>query len=178
MGSTTDPTRPVVPRALTERAVRWDELKRWERREIGQELRRLGLSYAEIREMIPVPPGTLSGWCRDIELEPLLAARLRGIRPDTLLRQEVGLQRRKATVTRHKAMRAAARVEAVALMGDPMWMAGVVAYWAEGGKRATSLRFSNSDPAMIRLFIEWGEGLPPRRAGSVHGIPPPPRRTV
>jgi hypothetical protein len=38
---------------------------------------------------------------------------------------------------------------------DPLWVAGVVAYWAEGAKTSNELLFSNSDPAMINLFIRW-----------------------
>lgn len=49
--------RPPLPRGLLARASRWEELKRWERRELGQELRRLGLSYSEIAEVIPVAKG-------------------------------------------------------------------------------------------------------------------------
>lgn len=32
---------------IVDRIRRWDELKRWERREIGQTLRRMGLSYRD-----------------------------------------------------------------------------------------------------------------------------------
>lgn len=39
-------------------------------------------------------------------------------------------------------------------MHDPDWMAGVVGYWAEGCK-GKELRFTNSDPAMIKLFVSW-----------------------
>ncbi len=57
-----------IPHNLVEKAGAWPALKRWEKKALGQDLRRLGLSYKEIRELIPVPPATLSGWCRDIVL--------------------------------------------------------------------------------------------------------------
>lgn len=57
-----------IPHEFFEKASRWHELKRLERREIGQELRRLGLSYGEIMQVIPVTKGTLSGWCQAIPL--------------------------------------------------------------------------------------------------------------
>ena len=60
--------RPDIPEHLIERAAEWDELHRWERSELGKALRRLGLTYGEIRTLIPVPKATLSYWCRDIEL--------------------------------------------------------------------------------------------------------------
>jgi len=57
--------RPQVSSSLVKRAAEWDELHRWERSELGKDLRRLGLTYGEIRELIPVPKGTLSYWCRE-----------------------------------------------------------------------------------------------------------------
>lgn len=60
--------RPQVSSSLVKRAAEWDELHRWERSELGKDLRRLGLTYGEIRELIPVPKGTLSYWCREIDL--------------------------------------------------------------------------------------------------------------
>jgi hypothetical protein len=69
-----------VPRFLAsdvvERIRAWPELKRWERKEIGQTLRRLGLSYREIAAVIPVHKGTLSAWCRDLGVPNASRARL------------------------------------------------------------------------------------------------------
>ena len=36
------------------RIAGWEQLSRWERSELGKDLRRLGLSYDEIMELIPV----------------------------------------------------------------------------------------------------------------------------
>lgn len=61
---------PVIPVIVTpeqlDAIARWAELKRWAKKELGQDLRRLGLSYGEISAVIPVSKGTLSGWCRDL----------------------------------------------------------------------------------------------------------------
>jgi hypothetical protein len=48
------------------RIEEWDGLSRWERSELGKDLRRLGLSYGEIMDLIPVKKSTLatrSGRC-------------------------------------------------------------------------------------------------------------------
>lgn len=139
---------------MLERAARWAELKQWERRELGQELRRLGLSYREIREIIPAPKGTLSGWCRDIVLTPDQQARLRALNHPQFVRRRVGARHRRRNLDRIEAIRAVARAEAELLAPDPFWLAGVVAYWAEGSK-GNSLQFANSDPAFIVLFMQW-----------------------
>lgn len=36
---------------------------------------------------------------------------------------------------------------------DPLHVAGCMLYWAEGDKRRNHVRFSNSDPEMVRLFV-------------------------
>ncbi len=146
-----------VPFELRELTGRWPDLKRWERRELGQDLRRFGLSYREIRAIIPVPSGTLSYWCRDIPLTPEQQERLKSIGGNfNLGRAKAGAKLRQRNLERVEAIRAAAREEAELLLDDPFWMAGVVAYWAEGAKRDNQLLFSNSDVDMVCLFINWG----------------------
>jgi hypothetical protein len=146
---------PRIPDELRARAAGWSELKRWERRELGQELRRVGLSYTEIRQLIPVPTGTLSQWCRDVLLDDELRARLALKRPRLDSVRALGARRRAEALDRIASIRGRARAEVPALRDDPEWTAGLVAYWAEGTKRAKELQFSNSDPAMILLFIRW-----------------------
>ena len=57
-----------IPAALTARIGEWDSLSRWERSELGRDLRRLGLSYAEIRQWVDVKKSTLATSCCDIAL--------------------------------------------------------------------------------------------------------------
>jgi hypothetical protein len=38
---------------------------------------------------------------------------------------------------------------------DPMHVAGCMLYWAEGDKCRNHVRFSNSDPEMVRLFVRF-----------------------
>lgn len=58
----------TIPGDLQRRIDQWHELSRWDQRELGRDLRRLGLSYGEIRQMIDVKKSTLATWCRDISL--------------------------------------------------------------------------------------------------------------
>lgn len=148
---------PSVPAELRARAARWDALKRWERRELGQALRRLGLSYREIGAVIPVSKGTLSGWCRDVELTARQRERLAAKRPKAIAMQENGRLRRREALGRHQRLREAALADVPALADDPGWVAGLVAYWSEGAKRDGSVKFSNSDPALVVLFIAWAK---------------------
>lgn len=138
---------------LVEKVCGWPELKRWERKEIGQTLRRMGFSYREIAALIPVSKGTLSGWCRDIPLREERRGELLGKRGR---RREIGQRLRQRALDRAAGIQEAARTAAIDLVRDAFWVAGVVAYWAEGSK-GKELSFANSDPRLIRLFIEWAE---------------------
>ncbi len=59
----------------------WDGLSRWERSELGKDLRRLGLSYGEIMDLIPVKKSTLATWCRDVRLTEEQWAAIKSRRP-------------------------------------------------------------------------------------------------
>jgi hypothetical protein len=148
---------PQIPDELRARAEHWRELKRWERRELGQELRRLGLSYNEIARLIPVSKGTLSGWCRDLLLPAELRRRLALIRPKLDSQIALGRKRRDQALERKRLIRLSAQKEVFWRRADPFWIAGVVAYWSEGSKTSSDLRFSNSDPGLVRLFIDWSQ---------------------
>ncbi len=140
--------------ALSIRAAiaRWSQLSRWERAELGRALRHRGWSYGEISAVIPVPKGTLAGWCRAITLSPEQAAAIqlrtgsrRGVPRDTQ-------RKRRAEVER---IRADALEQARQLAGDAAWAAGTALYWGEGTKAKRSLAMSNSDPRSLRFFIGW-----------------------
>jgi len=144
--------KPEIPPDLAALANKWDDLNGEGRRQVGRSLRRLGLTYEEIRELIPVPKSTLAGWSRNVVLtsEQLVAMRLRtggqgGIPRDTQRkrRAEIGEIQRSS------------RTEAVTLISDPLWIAGTTMYWAEGNKTQRSLAMANTDEDVLRLFVAW-----------------------
>lgn len=141
-----------IPEELQERITRWDGLSRWERTEIGRDLRRLGLSYGEIRNLIDVKKSTLATWCREIQLTDEQAEAIRertgsraGIPVDTQWRRRLEIQR----------IRCTAQEEGHVLIDDPFWIAGVVLYWAEGAKTSRRLSLSHSEPEALRMFQAW-----------------------
>lgn len=141
-----------IPEELQERIGQWHRLSRWERSEIGRDLRRLGLSYGEIRQLIAVKKSTLATWCREIQLTDEQAKAIKertgsraGIPVDTQWRRRLAV----------RAIQEEARTAVRHLVDDPLWVSGVVLYWAEGNKTRPMLGLSNSDPSAIRLFIKW-----------------------
>jgi hypothetical protein len=141
----------LVGAAFRELIDSWDTLSRWERSELGRDLRRLGLSYGEIMDLIPVKKSTLATWCREVKLteEQYEAIRDRtgsvaGLPRDTNRKRREQIER----------IRAHARSKVPELIQDPLWVAGTVLYWAEGAKTRNNLRLTNSDPRALRLFID------------------------
>lgn len=138
--------------AILERVREWPTLSRWERSELGRELRRSGLSYGEIMDMIPVKKSTLSTWCRDVELT---AEQIQSIKerraPEPGFRRNTNHKRRREI----EELRVHARSQVGTLIGDPLWLAGIVLYWAEGAKTRGHVSMANTDPRALRLFIRW-----------------------
>jgi hypothetical protein len=138
---------------LKARIAVWSLSSRWERSELGKDLRRTGLSYAEIMDLIPVKKSTLATWCREVRLtdEQYAAIKERtygsrvGIPVDTNWRRREEIGR----------IRELARSQVPALINDPLWVAGVILYWAEGAKTSGHLSMANTDPRALRLFIDW-----------------------
>jgi len=130
-----------------------ESLSRWERSELGKDLRRLGLSYGEIMDLIPVKKSTLATWCREIRLTEEQYAAIKARRA-----QEPGIPR-DTQRKRHREIeriRSEARAQVPVLMKDPLWVAGTILYWAEGAKTRNHLRLNNSDPRALRLSLSRG----------------------
>ena len=146
--------RPEVPRELLVRADEWEELHRWERSELGKALRRLGLTYGEIREVVPVPKSTLSNWCKEIRLtaDQIDAIRNRSS-PGSRIGIPVDTQWRRHRVIEQ--IRVDARAFAERHADDAFFIAGVALYWGEGAKTNSDLSLANADPRALRLFIDW-----------------------
>ena len=141
-----------VGKDLRVRIESWESLSRWERSELGRDLRRAGLSYGEIMDLIPVKKSTLATWCREVKLSP---KQIDAIKERT--GSVAGVPRDTQRKRRHEVelIRAQALLEAEHLVDDPLWIAGTVLYWGEGFKTRSQLGMANSDPHALRLFMSW-----------------------
>jgi transcriptional regulator with XRE-family HTH domain len=145
--------RGVPAPAWTRRPNAKDDL-----RKTAVAMREEGRSYREIGEVVGVSKGTLSLWLRDIGLteEQHRALTVRG--PEATAGRHA--ENRSVAARRRADVRARAKAQIEMLSESELFVAGVVAYWAEGAKNkpwrhGQSVRFMNSDPAMIRLFMSW-----------------------
>lgn len=123
----------------------------------ARQLRLKGLGIKTIAYKLGVSSSTTSLWCRDIKLTPQqrkeLDRRARdpyyGRRKDNILRQK----QKKLDII--KSLRKAGIKEIGKLTKRELFLAGVALYWAEGFKKDKRLGFANSDPAMVKFFLNW-----------------------
>lgn len=121
----------------------------------ARRLRKMGKSYSEILKKVKVSKGTLSIWLRDIKLAPEQKERLyktliqKGAYKGAKIKQENRIRKTEQIINE-------AKKEARKLSKNPLFLAGLMLYWAEGDKAKNEIvKFSNSDPNMIDLMMKW-----------------------
>ncbi len=145
--------RGVPPPEWTNRPNAKDELRK---RAIA--LRRSGLSYREISGQLAVSKSSLSLWLREI---PLTEEHREAMRQRAADASATRAETNRAIRSRRRgATHAAAKAQVVDLSESELFVAGVVAYWAEGAKNkpwrtGAGVKFMNSDPALIMVFLAW-----------------------
>jgi hypothetical protein len=123
-------------------------------REQARQIRRTeGAPINEIAARLGVSKSSVSLWVRDIELTPEQKQGLLERNP-AYNRQYSGWTkvaefRRRQRLAYQEEGRRRARLR------DPGFVAGCMLYWAEGAKERNQLQFSNSDPVMARLFVDF-----------------------
>lgn len=120
-------------------------------------LRMEGYSYKEITEQIPVSKGLLSGWLKYIKLNQEQEKKL--LENITSRSNEGRARAVESNRSKRKNRESDALTEARVLYEkhkqNPIFIAGVSLYWAEGSKRTSAFQFMNSDPEMIVFMIFW-----------------------
>jgi len=117
-----------------------------------------GKTYSEIREKLGVSKSTLSDW---LYKYPLSEERMKEVRDNNPRRIENfrKTMRKKREAKLLNAYKISS--EHIGRMTKrELLIAGYFLYWAEGVKTTrTTISLANTDPAMIRFFIDWLEML-------------------
>lgn len=121
-------------------------------------LRKEGMSLRDIVKNVPVAKSTLSLWLREVHLSEPQKQRLTRKKYDAALRG--ALKRKTDRIIAAEKIYQVAEKDIGSISKRELWLMGVMLYWAEGAKQkehsvSSSVKFSNSDPAMIRLFVRW-----------------------
>lgn len=121
-------------------------------------LRRQGKTYGEILEEVSVAKSTLSLWLRDVGLskrqEQKISQKRQAAQKRGALSQKAEKQRRLMEADSWATQYVSSALK------DPLMLAGVMLYWAEGSKeyswsKTTTLEFINSDAKMVQLYVVW-----------------------
>jgi transcriptional regulator with XRE-family HTH domain len=121
-------------------------------RAMARDLRaKQGLSIKQIAQELGVSQASVSLWVRDIQLTPAQANAMMtsAYRRQTAARERIVAARRRERATYQEHGRELAR------RGDAFHAAGCMLYWAEGDKARNQARISNSDPKLLRFFVDF-----------------------
>jgi len=138
---------------MNSKTLKYSELKHQ-----AIELRQAGKMYSEIQEEIGhIPKGTLSGWLKNIELSKEQQERIKEIRTKNgSLGRHIGAQRNhEKRIQRLASIKGIAETEYPLHLNDPLFLAGLTLYLAEGTKKTETFMFMNSDPMLIKFMIQW-----------------------
>lgn len=133
-------------------------IKKVEEKKRAIRLRKRGMTYSGILDLIPVAKSTLAIWLKEVKLSKsqkqkfTLAKKLSSLRG--------GQARRKQRILKQKNIFIEARTKIKKLSKYDFFLIGIALYWAEGTKEkeyrpGSQIAFSNMDPKMIILFLKW-----------------------
>lgn len=121
-------------------------------------LRQKGLTYSEIKQIVPVSQASLSLWLHDVPLSSSQKNRIdKKMSESVLLGSQI---RRQKYLTETKDIISEASAQISSISARELWLIGIALYWAEGTKQKSTnisqgVKFSNSDPNMIQIFVTW-----------------------
>ncbi len=133
------------------------------------DLRRQGNSYNEIHRCLGVPKSTLSSWFKNCRLSRAVRKHLMTKNQLPWSEDLIRYNKWRVLQARERSERAvtAAASEIRTLSPRDLKLVGAALYWAEGAKsNRWSLRFSNTDPAMVQLMMRFFREIcrvPPKR---------------
>ncbi|MFY9227961.1 MAG: hypothetical protein WAO28_01380 [Candidatus Microsaccharimonas sp.] len=118
-------------------------------------LRTQGYAINTIATELGVAKSSVSTWVREVVLDEKQNAHLRNQPFTTQAVERRRLSRLKNEGSRRDLLISAARKEVTKLSLRELWLMGTMLYWAEGGKTQRMVRFSNGDPRMIIIMMQF-----------------------
>lgn len=121
-------------------------------------LRRRGFSYSEIKNQFPVSKSTLTAWLKNVKVPETHMRELRRRSIRGLLKGAEEKKTRRLAET--SVIHGSAMQNIKVISKRELWFMGIALYWACGleekeHRAGLGVRFSNSDPFIIKLFLEW-----------------------
>lgn len=126
-------------------------------RALARELRsQEGMSIRDITRRVGASKTTVSHWVKDIKLSEAQRAIL-DMRNPALHWTASRALATEQKIEKFRNIRLGFQLKGRqrSRENDPLYIAGCMLYWAEGAKNRNVVKFCNSDPAMIRLFLKF-----------------------
>jgi len=122
------------------------------------QLRSLGKSYSEIRDLLGVPKSTLSDWLSKThwskKIKRILAKK--ALEKNTIRLHNLNKIRGEHLARLYREARNEAKEEFEQFKLYPTFISGIAIYWGEGDKLSRHLvRIGNIDPLMIQVFVKF-----------------------
>ena len=128
-------------------------MKRLEREEARRLRRSEGLSVRTIADVLCVSSSSVSRWVRDVPLTAEQEAAL--VASDPSKGGRLQAHRGWAELCRQRRLDAQAAGRDLAAAETPLHVMGCMLFWAEGSKSRNSVKFTNSDADMLRVFVRF-----------------------
>lgn len=118
------------------------------------QLRKLGLSYNQIKLQVRVSKSTLSRWLKDLPLSKEQIDLLRGKNHQRIERYRESMKKRRET--RLNQVYLESRKQLLPLSKKELLMAGLFLYLGEGNKGLkNAVSVNNTDPAVMKFYYYW-----------------------
>ncbi len=130
-------------------------------KETAIEMRKMGMSYKEIKSALNVPRSTLSDWFSKREWSDAIRKRLTASaqRGHAIHLVDLNKARGKHLAQAYELAREEARREFEFLKYDPLFISGIMLYWSEGVKGTKQgVKLTSNNPDMLRLYVEFLRG--------------------
>ena len=126
---------------------------------IAIELRKKGLSYSDIQNLINVPKSTIAYWLKGVKLSDDQVEKLKKKRSEIA---KSNSQKRAAKILKKTEEIKKTSAEKIgSITQREFWLMGVVLYWRERFLTGSDhdlqkgVRFTSSDFNLIKLFLKW-----------------------
>jgi hypothetical protein len=118
-------------------------------------LRKEGFSYNEIKAIVPVGNGTISRWCRCVELTEKQVERIKDKKRDTPLIKN--LREHSQKDKKDALLWAKKKIKPGKFKNNELLISGAMLYWAEGHNtdKNKSAIFTNTDAEMIKVIMRF-----------------------
>lgn len=117
-------------------------------------LRKRGYSIKEIAKKLKVVQSTASLWVRDVVLDKKALVRLEQRSLLSRYKTSERWKQKRQEVWNLAELKAARVLEGVVLDKDTSKLLCALLFWAEGAKTGNRVIFTNSDPKMVRVFLQ------------------------